>query len=100
VNVYQLSKKHKRILVKTLSFVRNKAVHGTVWGDVYELSPDEAQELNHKGYVFQWVNKEPHHKGEPKLRQYGLIGLDHKIKLPEDVELHLWDVDHWIDRYK
>jgi len=88
-----LINRHKRILVKTLSFVGNKSVHGTAWGDVYELSPDEAQELNHKGYVFQWVNK------EYDSRQYGLIGLDHKIKLPEGVELHFWDVDHWIDRY-
>lgn len=41
---------------------------------VYELSPQEAQELNKECYVLSWVHKEKHFKGEPKLRLYELVG--------------------------
>ncbi len=41
---------------------------------VYELTPQEAQELNKKGYKLLWIHKTTHHKGEPKLRLYELIG--------------------------
>lgn len=41
---------------------------------VYELSPEEAQNLNKKGYVLVWVHKTLHDKGEPKMRLYELVG--------------------------
>ena len=46
----------------------------SVWIPVYRLSPSEANELNNKGYVLRWVHKEPHNKGEPRLRLYEWIG--------------------------
>lgn len=41
---------------------------------VYELSPNEAQELNKQNIRLRWVNKMPHNKGEPLMRLYELCG--------------------------
>ena len=43
---------------------------------VYELTPQEAQELNKEGYVLRWIHKSEHYKGKPHLRLYQLIGIN------------------------
>jgi len=42
--------------------------------NVYELSPQEAEELKQQGYRLRWVHKIEHLNGEPKLRLYEILG--------------------------
>ena len=43
-------------------------------GKEYELSPDEALRLCSKGYVLKRTDGTEHHKGEPSIRKYQLLG--------------------------
>jgi hypothetical protein len=39
-----------------------------------KLSPQEAQKLHSEKYVLKWINKVLHRDGEPRLREYEIIG--------------------------
>lgn len=46
----------------------------------YELSPDEAQELNKQGYVLKWIHKDKEKSEKPDIRLYELIGRNEKVE--------------------
>jgi len=43
-------------------------------GTEVQLSPEEAQEYQSKGYVLIWKDKVKHYKGEPSTRTYYVVG--------------------------
>lgn len=46
---------------------------------IYELTPVQAQELCHKGYVFIRIDGKEHNKGEPTIRKYQFLGKCQKL---------------------
>lgn len=41
---------------------------------IIQLTPQEAQKIHSEKYVLRWIDKIPHNKGEPELREYEIIG--------------------------